>query len=131
MVNLSAIAQIHQQLMYTDRCTIYVYDDEVDEDGAVKTGKPDKPTYIDVPCKISFSQRTVENASRASTEKVSNEKQPKILISMDYNIPQCSFIEASKLNENQKVLYTYKGQGGIPAFYLTHQEIFIQMKVDA
>ena len=131
MVNLSSIASIHEKLMYTDTCTIYVYGDEIDEDGAVKTGKPSNPTYADIPCKISFSLRTMETTNRATTEKFSNDKQPKVLLSNGYKVPDGSYIEASKLDEQGNILYTYKGQSGIPAFYLAHQEIFIIMRQDA
>ena len=131
MVNLSAIAGIHQKLMYTDKCTIYVYDDETDEDGAVKTGRPDVPTYTDIPCKISFSLRTMETFNKGVTEKTSNEKQPKVFLSKEYKVPDGSYIKADKLDENGNVLYTYKGQSSIPAFCLTHQEIFILMRQDA
>ena len=131
MVNFSAIAGIHQRLMYTDKCTIYVYGDEVDDDGAVKTGKPSEPTYKDIPCKVSFSLRTMETFNKNVHEKTSNEKQPKIFISKEYKVPSGSYIEADKLDDNGDVLYTYKGQSSIPAFCLTHQEIFILMRQDA
>ena len=131
VVNLNAIQAIHEQLTYTDKCTVFAYKEAEDDDGAVATVKNEIPVYEDVPCHLSFSLRVMENFDKTYKDKTRYSKQPKLFINNKYSIPEGSYIVAQKLNTQQQVVAIYKGQCSIASMCTTHQEFLIDVKEDA
>lgn len=131
VINLKAVQSIHEQMTYTDKCTVFKYKDDEDEDGAVATTRDNTPVYEDVPCHVSFSLRVMENFDKKYIDKTRYTKQPKIFINNKYTIPEGSYIVAQKLNTEKQVVGTYKGQCSIASMCTTHQEFLIDVREDA
>lgn len=131
MVSFNTIGKIHKKIMYHDECDVYSYEDVEDEDGAVETQR-NVLVYEKVPCKISFSLRTWDMFSKKEIDTTTYEKQPKIFMENKYNIQPGYYLEARRYDDKTgQLLYTYKGQAGLPQVSLSHQEILLNVKGDS
>ena len=129
MVNLKRIQAIHRKLMYKDKCDIYEFKKEKNENGSVKTIRSKVPKHLDVPCKISFSLRTWDTFSHKSMDTTPYEKQPKIFIDTEYSVNAGDYFEARRYDSvSGKLIAEYKGQAGLPQVCLTHQEILLDVR---
>ena len=132
MVNLKSIQKIHKNLMYHDKCDIFVYDKVKKSNGAISTKKTMTPVHTDVPCKISFSLRTWDMFNRKSIDTNTYEKQPKIFMDVEYKVEPGYYIEARRFDpKSGQLIATYKGQAGLPQVSLTHQEILLDVRGDS
>ena len=132
MVNLKSIQKIHNNLMYHDKCDIFVYDKVKKDNGAISTKKSLTPIYKNVPCKISFSFRTGDMFNRKSIDTNTYEKQPKIFMDVEYKVEPGYYIEARRFDpKSGQLIATYKGQAGLPQVSLTHQEILLDVRGDS
>ena len=131
MVNMSQIQAIHEKIMYTDRCTIFEYITEDDDDGALVTHKGEIPQYDKIACHISYSLRIWDNFDKKNKDKTHYEKQPKLFISNNFIVAEGSYAIAEKLDEKGNVIATYQGQVNIGSVCKSHQEFLIDVRSDA
>lgn len=129
MVNFKAIQKIHKKIMYHDKCDIYKYEDVVKENGAKATRKQVVPLESDVPCKISFNDRIWDTFHHNEKDATPYQKQPKLFMEVEHHVESGYYIEARRYDPATGILlFTYKGQSGVPQVFLTHQEILLDMK---
>lgn len=131
MVNFKTVQKIHKNLMYHDKCDIYKYEKQTNPNGSKSTVKQKVPVHIDTPCKISFSLRTWDTFTHKNMDTTPYEKQPKIFLENKYKVLPGFYIEAHKCDPDTKqILFTYKGQAGLPQVCWSHQEILLDVKGD-
>lgn len=129
MVNFKMIQKIHKKLMYHDKCDIYVFESEKNDNGSTSTRKSKVAKYIDVPCKISFSLRTWDTFSHKEIDVTPYEKQPKLFMEVEYKVNPGDYIEARRYDsQSGELIAEYKGQAGLSQVLLTHQEILLDTK---
>lgn len=129
MVNFKTVQKIHKKLMYKDKCDIYEFKKELDDNGATKTRKQKVPKYLDVPCKVSFSLRTWDTFSHKMVDVTPYEKQPKIFMEVEYKVEPGYYFEVRRLDDiTKEVIAEYKGQCGLPQVCLSHQEILLDTR---
>lgn len=129
MVNFKSIQKIHRNLMYHDKCDIFMYEKDKKSNGALSTKKSLVPLHEEVPCKISFSLRTWDTFSKKEIDVTSYEKQPKIFMEVEYEVKPGYYIEARRYDpKSGQLIGTYKGQAGLPQVSLTHQEILLDTR---
>lgn len=131
MVNWQTVTNIHKKIMYNDRCNIYTYEDELDEDGAVKTVKKVKPLYSNVPCKVSYSLRTWDNFYHKNIDTTPYEKEPKLFIETKYAVKPGYYYSVTRYNPStKKAIHHFEAQGGFPQVLWSHQEILLNIRGD-
>lgn len=131
MVNFKAIQNIHKRLMYHDKCDIYKYEALTKSNGAKSTKKQTIPLETDVPCKISFNDRIWDTFHHTALDVTPYQKQPKIFMEVEHHVESGYYIEARRYDPKTKeLLFTYKGQAGVPQVFLSHQEILLDMRGD-
>ena len=129
MVNFKTVQRIHKKIMYTDRCDIYEYVNEIKDNGAKSTRKNLVPKYMDVPCKISFSLRTWDVFHHKDVDITPYEKQPKIFMEVEYKVEPGYYFEARRFDpQSGEIIAEYKGQCGLPQVHLSHQEILLDTR---
>lgn len=115
--------------MYHDKCDIYVFESEKNDNGSTSTRKSKVAKYIDVPCKISFSLRTWDTFSHKEMDVTPYEKQPKLFMEVEYKVNPGDYIEARRYDsQSGELIAEYKGQAGLSQVSLTHQEILLDTK---
>jgi hypothetical protein len=131
MVNFKAIQKLHKKIMYHDKCDIYKYEAETKSNGAKSTKKVAVPIESDVPCKISFNDRIWDTFHHNMLDVTPYQKQPKIFMEVEHHVESGYYIEARRYDPGSgELLFTYKGQAGVPQVFLTHQEILLDMRGD-
>lgn len=129
MVNFKTVQKIHKKLMYHDKCDIYVFEQEKNDNGSTSTRKSKIAKHIDVPCKISFSLRTWDTFSHKQIDVTPYEKQPKIFMEVEYKVNAGDYLEARRYDpQTRELIAEYKGQAGLPQVSLTHQEILLDTR---
>ncbi len=131
MVNFKTIQKIHKKIMYHDKCDIYQFVDKANTNGSKSTIKNKVPVYVDVPCKISFSDRIWDTFHHNTEDTTPYEKQPKLFLEVEYRVQTGYYFEARRFDVvTGEIIATYEGQGGVPQVFLSHQEILLDMRGD-
>ena len=129
MVNLARVSKIHKKYMYHDKCDIYEYESKKNANGSVSTTKSKIPKYMNVPCKISFSERTWDTFHHTDMDTTPYQKQPKIFMEVEYLIKPGYYVEARRYKPGTKELIgEYKGECGLPQVSWTHQEVLLDCR---
>lgn len=129
MVNFKTIQKIHKKLMYKDKCDVYIFEQEKNDNGSTSTRKSKVAKFIDVPCKISFSLRSWDTFSHKEIDITPYEKQPKIFMEVEYKVNPGDYLEARRYDpQTGELIAEYKGQAGLPQVSLTHQEILLDVR---
>lgn len=131
VVNYKKIQKIHKSLMYHDKCDIYRYEKVTKSNGAKNTKKELIPLEKDVPCKISFNDRIWDTFHHNEIDVTPYQKQPKVFMEVEHHVESGYYLEARRYDVvSGELLFTYKGQAGVPQVFLSHQEILIDMRGD-
>jgi len=129
MVNYKMVQRIHKKVMYHDKCDIYEFEHTKNANGSKSTTKAKVPKYLDVPCKISFSQRTWDTFHHEAMDVTPYEKQPKIFLEIEYAIKEGYYFECRRYDPaSGELVAEYKGQCGLPQVSWTHQEVLLDVR---
>ena len=107
--------------LWIGRCTIYEYQDVIDETTYQTTQKP-VPVVVDEPCRLSYQKEqatTIANGAAVISQSIT------LFIRPDLVIKPGSVIEITQHGVTEK----YKGSGQ-PAVYCNHQEIVLELYED-
>lgn len=127
MVNVSWVGNI-VKVMYSDKITIYRYDEEVDDNGVTIQTIKDDPTLSDINCLISFTKQDTSKTTLVSDIPV--EMAVQLFTTLDAGIRAGDHIVASKMN-GDVLVKTYTGIAGEPYTYPSHlQTALILDEVD-
>ena len=107
--------------LWIGRCTIYEYQDVIDETTYQTTQKP-VPVVVDEPCRLSYQKEqatNIANGAAVISQSIT------LFIRPDLVIKPGSVIEITQHGVTEK----YKGSGQ-PAVYCNHQEIVLELYED-
>ena len=107
--------------LWIGRCTIYEYQDVIDETTYQTTQKP-VPVVVDEPCRLSYQKEqatNIANGAAVISQSIT------LYIRPDLVIKPGSVIEITQHGVTEK----YKGSGQ-PAVYCNHQEIVLELYED-
>lgn len=116
--NALKAARKAQEALYTGRMTVYEHKKMTDEKTHLTTFK-DVPVIENRPCKLSFESK---QAAADTTAATAISQTIKLFISPDITINPGSRIAVTQNGVTKD--YTYSG---VPAVYVTHQEIILQL----
>lgn len=123
MIDLTVYKGI-ASLLYSDKLSIYRHTTKQNADGTTATILPTTPLYENIPCRISFS-RTIDLTTDKAINKLPIHLIPKVFCDTDVDIKAGDYLIIERKKE------TYKGIGGKPNVYETHQEISLTVGGDA
>lgn len=111
-----------------DRMDIYRHVTSESEYGATEVDFPDKPTYEDVPCRLSWSE---QESPRNYTEDYTPVELPiKVICKYDQDILAGDYVVVRRYSEND-LIDTYKGICGDSATYESHKELYFKVQEPA
>ena len=108
-------------LLWTGKCTIYEFQDEVNPI-TFQTTQKEVPVLVDEPCRLSYNH---EQATDIQSGAAVVSQSITLFIRPDLEIKPGSVIEITQNNVTER----YKGSGQ-PAVYTNHQQIILQLYED-
>ena len=116
-------------MLYDDRFDIYRTDKRSNEDSSTDIFYQETPKYADVPGRLSFSSD--DTGSDTAVDETPIKYNPKLFCAHDVDIRAGDYIVLRRYSDDGKLIHTYKGLAAQPAWYSTHQEIFIRVDEEA
>ena len=124
----SGFASVIESLM-TDQVDIYRYETDINEDGTDSIHLSEVPIYTDVPCRISFS--SLEKPGNYKVDENPINSSPKIFCPRGADVKAGDYFEVRRLNGQGSVIAIYRGIAAMPAVYVTHIEVLIEIRESA
>lgn len=117
------------KIMYTDKMSISRCVETENADGTTDVSTNEKPVYIDIPCRISFSATDNPESNKEDT----NPKylQIKVFCNPEVDVIKGDKLVVSKLDDNGNVITTYTGTANLPQQFITHKEVLLVEVGDA
>jgi len=115
--------------MMTDTMNVFRYAHASATNGSTNTTLPSTPTIANAPCRISFiSEESPKDAAVDSTPVMTT---PKLFFKASAVLLVGDYVIVTRKTDAGDVLAVYEGQIGLPAKYVTHQEVLFVVQGSA
>ena len=118
------------ETMFTDKMSIFRYENKDNEDGSTDTVLPHSPLYTNVPCRVSFSRKE-ESPKDNEVDDTPVIIAPKIFCKVDTDIKAGDVVTITRFNDDGDIIATYSGKVGLPSVLITHKEVAFLIKESA
>lgn len=123
-MNISGLGSFFAML-YGDKMDIYRTEESTNEDNTNNIEYCPRPTFTNIPCRISFSSDDRGTDSEVDHNPVTYS--PKLFCKPNIDLRAGDYVVVKRYTDKGVLARTYEGTLSEPSWYTTHQEAFIDI----